>query len=871
MEDRELLDLDFGKYLIALKRRWVPMVGVFLAAIGLSALSITLLKPSYQAEGKLLFKEDRSTMLMGLGNEIGQLKPLVSTQNPLNTQIEILTSTPLLQKTIDALNLKDEEGKPLKPKDFKKKLEVKIIGGTDVLKVVYTSSDPKLAAAVVNQLIQFYREIDILNKRDEAQAARKSIANQLPKAEAALRQAEIALRQFKLQNKIVDLAEESKSAVEKIKILDNDIATTKARFEGVEAQVKAWRKQLGLSFEQAIAAQILSKSPAIQAIFKDLEQVEQDLANERSRYQESHPIVVTLKEKQTEIRDNLQRQIRKTLGSEARIPDGLLENNRDRQTQNLMEDYIQIEKERLDLAQQLLSQYNSRAAYQQRANLLPKLEQKQRVLERQLETARTTYTSLFQKIQEAQLAAQKDSTNVSIVEGAIVPEKPQLSQPLKVLALGTILGAFLSTTTVLVLERKDRTLKTVKEIKQLFGYPLLGIVPSLDRQKKFARLDENSELPIPTLVVQNTPDSPISESYRMLQSNLKFLSSDRQQKIIVVTSSVSKEGKSTVAANLAAAMAQVRHKVLLVDANLHHPIQHRIWELYPNVGLSNLLVEQITLSKALKQAVIPNLDILSSGVIPPSPATILDSQRMTLLLREFTRKYDFVIIDTPSLNLAADAPILSRMADGMLLVVKPGVVERDSAIFAKEILEQSGQNVLGIVVNGVIPDREPYSYYYFAPESKQESASNNNYPEVREDRLPPSWSIASNEFSLDDGYTPSIELGNTSIHELEQIALDFQYNWEQLQSLVNDQEEELVMQEQTIRELQERLNRASQRERLTLEQELAYELEKQKMLRATLVGQRYNLQKKHELLRQYQVLQRGQVYRSQDIPSIDSV
>ncbi|WP_229414732.1 MULTISPECIES: CpsD/CapB family tyrosine-protein kinase [Moorena] len=185
----------------------------------------------------------------------------------------------------------------------------------------------------------------------------------------------------------------------------------------------------------------------------------------------------------------------------------------------------------------------------------------------------------------------------------------------------------------------------------------------------------------PQVIVRNTPRSPISESYRMLQANLKFLSSDKALKAVTVTSSLPQEGKSTVSANLAAVIAQRGSKVLLIDADLHKPVQHRIWDLSNEVGLSNMLVNQVNLGDAIKP-VIETLDVLTSGVVPPNPAVLLDSQRMASLINHVASRYDFVIIDTPSLNVAADAPILGKMTDGVLLVSRPGVVDSGSAAFA---------------------------------------------------------------------------------------------------------------------------------------------------------------------------------------------
>jgi capsular exopolysaccharide synthesis family protein len=210
----------------------------------------------------------------------------------------------------------------------------------------------------------------------------------------------------------------------------------------------------------------------------------------------------------------------------------------------------------------------------------------------------------------------------------------------------------------------------------------------------------------------------------MLQANLKFLSSDKELRAIVVTSSVPKEGKSEVSANLAVTMAQVGRRVLLVDADMRHPSQHHIWGLTNLIGLSNILVGEAEFKVAVRE-VMSRLDVLPSGVIPPNSVGLLDSKRMASLIETFSKNYDFVIFDTPPLAGVADAPILGKMADGILLVVRPKVVDSASANAAKEFLVRSGQNVLGLVANGVIIKNEPDSYFYYTKEdyTKQGSIS----------------------------------------------------------------------------------------------------------------------------------------------------
>lgn len=201
----------------------------------------------------------------------------------------------------------------------------------------------------------------------------------------------------------------------------------------------------------------------------------------------------------------------------------------------------------------------------------------------------------------------------------------------------------------------------------------------------------------------------------MLQANLKYLNAFNAAKVIVVTSSVPKEGKSTLCANLAATMAQIGQKVLIVDADMHRPTQHEIWKISNHEeGLSNIITEPASLETKFHK-VIENLNVVTSGFLPPNPLAVIESKRMGTFLEECSKNYDYVFIDTPPLASTADAVTLGRMVDGVLIVIRPGVADSNSSNLAKEYLEQSGQKVLGIVVNGVLPENEPHrsqSHYY---------------------------------------------------------------------------------------------------------------------------------------------------------------
>jgi capsular exopolysaccharide synthesis family protein len=646
-----------------------------------------------------------------LGKEIGELDSLQSNPqiNPLDTEGEVIRSIAISPKVMTALNLKDKKGLPVKPKEFLKRLEVKSVKGTDVLQLSFKSNDAKEAASVVNQLMNFYLENNIRTNRATAAAARKFIEEQLPKTKATVRQADAALRSFKEKNRVIDLQEEAKSAVSVLADVESKIAQAQVDLTNANARSTALQNQLGMNSQQAAAISSLSQSQGVQKVLEDLQAVEGQLQVERSRFQEDAPVIVNLKSKEAFLKDLLQKRIKEVLGNQPQPADGNLQIGE--LQQKLTEEFINSQVERFVLTGQLAALAKVDSSYKQRANILPQLQQSQRDLEREVEAAQATYETLLKKLQEVRITEQQNVGNARIIQAALLPEKPVSPRKSFNFGLGGVVGVLLAIVSALVLDAGDTSLKTVREVRELLRYTLLGIIPNFENIDKVNSRRRALERGIPKIPVRDAPRSLISETYGMLYANLKFLSSDKEVRVITITSAVPKEGKSTVCANLALAIAQLGFRVLLIDADMRHPSQHAVWELPNSVGLSNVIVEQIQLKTAIKEA-MPNLYVLTCGLVPPNPLALLNSRRMASLIEDFSQTYDYVIIDTPPLSAAADARILSAMTDGMLMVVQPKLVDSANAIAAKELLAQSSQNVLGMVINGVSPENEPDSYFY---------------------------------------------------------------------------------------------------------------------------------------------------------------
>ncbi|MBD2245418.1 polysaccharide biosynthesis tyrosine autokinase [Nostoc sp. FACHB-888] len=697
--------INFQQYLLIVKRRWLLIAIIIGSIFGLTSLVTFSQKPIYEAEGKLLFnKQNGVSSLTGVSEQLGQLSGVTNLSNPLETEAEIIRSNPIARKTIAELQLKDKLGEPLEIDNFLRNLKIKSIRGTDILQLSYRSVDPEQATIIINRLMSVYLQSNIRANRSEATAAREFLNKQLPLVEVKVIEAEAAQRRFKEKYQIVSLEEEAIEGVKRLNELSSQTTQLRAQLVDARTRSSALQNQLALNTRQAMALSTLSQSKAVQQVLSEYQKVQDELAVERSRFTDDHPIITSLLNKEQALKEQLEGRVTQTLGTSQPVPEQDLQIGELKQA--LTANLVQVEVERLGLENQVGVLMKAFMLYQARLRILPKLEQQQLQVQRRLQVAQTTYEQMLKRLQEVQVVENQNVGNARIVSEALLPKKPVSPRILLNLALGGFLGFFLAIGAALLLEAGDKSVKTAEEAQQLFEYPLLGTIPVFDQKVRLARGESITELP-----VLDNPYSSVNAAFEMLQINLGFTFSDKELKVIVISSSVMNEGKSFVAANLAVATAQMGRRVLLIDADMRRPRQHEIWKQPNLMGLSNVLVGQATLAEAAKEAVI-NVELLTAGTMPPNPAALLDSQRMNALLKQAAQDYDCVIIDTPPLSILADASIVGKMADGMLLIARPSVVNSAAAKATKALLEHSRVPMLGMVVNGVATDNNDYNYYY---------------------------------------------------------------------------------------------------------------------------------------------------------------
>lgn len=342
------------------------------------------------------------------------------------------------------------------------------------------------------------------------------------------------------------------------------------------------------------------------------------------------------------------------------------------------------------------------------------------------------YINLLNSLESIRLARLQNTPSIVQIEPASVPDEPVRPRTLMNTALATVVGLMLAAGIVFLVEHLDDTLKTPEDIERVLGVPVLGFVAEMQYKGKGAE----------EIYVTRQPRSPVSEAFRSLRTNLEFASVQKPIRTLLVTSPGPSEGKTTVAANLAAIYSQAKKRVALVDADMRRPHVHRFLGLSNRDGLSNLFRNQASVQNVSHAKVeLPHLLIITSGSLPPNPAELLGSDRMVDILSELQANTEMVVIDTPP-SLVADAQVLAAKVDAVLIVIRPGVTNAEAARSSMESYRRAGARVVGVVLNRIPRNRSYYygGYKYYSPYSESKGYFSGNSSDLLEneesDRLP---------------------------------------------------------------------------------------------------------------------------------------
>ncbi len=332
----------------------------------------------------------------------------------------------------------------------------------------------------------------------------------------------------------------------------------------------------------------------------------------------------------------------------------------------------------------------------------------QTTLQAQITTWQGTYAQLLSNLQ-------KGTPNyLSVMEPAQLPVSPVGPRIAQNVMLAAAIGLALSVCGAFLMEYIDDTVHSSEDVRKDLGLAVIGSIADIKGKDYASKL-----MPI------KQPRSPVAEAYRMLRTNLQFSDIDHPRRVLLMTSCGPLEGKSVTAANLSIVMAQSGKRVILVDADLRRPMQHKVFTLQDAFGLTSILLNpSMPLDEVLQATSVANLRVLTCGPIPPDPSELLSSKRMADVITALRQEADIVIFDTPPALVVTDASVLSTRADGVLMVIQAGRTRRTAAKQAKEALVAVGANIVGVVLNRLeVHNGSYYTYYTPTEEERKQSSS----------------------------------------------------------------------------------------------------------------------------------------------------
>lgn len=713
--------IDLGRYWQVIRRHWVPATATFAGIVTLSLVAALASKDVYEAEAVLEIEPRSIEKSIGIPDSSPEVKKTILEKDPIETEANILGSRTIVEKVIKELDLKSDNGKPFTYKKARKALSVQPVTGTELLQISFENEDPDVAVAFVKRAVELYSDGDATFNTEQDRKDADFIERELPRLEMAVEDAEADLRNFKNRNGISDLKGQITADIDSVAQIENQINQVSADLRDINARYNRLQNQLGLSWQEAAAVSSLSQSASLQQTLTELQKVKVQLAQQSNILSDQAPQIISLKEKQADLDALLRQEIASSLNPQqkklAEKFNILRLGNLKQGELSQLETFADLGLQKEGLEQRLSSLKQSYSKYQRRSNISPQLQEQQRQLERKLKSVTQNYETLLSKANDIGIRQNYRADKVRIISDAALAEDPVNPDGKVIVAAGAMMGLLFGTALAFLLDLKDNTIKNTQEVESMFAYPLQGVVPdmSLDGKTQPLQLPGVEGSNRPESVVSEVSMMPLKEAYQNIQVNLKLLDTKAQNKVIAITSSVPQEGKSSVSANLAVARSQCGQRILLIDADMRRPTQHRIWEISNQIGLSEVLERQADWRDGV-QNVMPNLDVLTAGSIPNNPIALLDSLAFTDFIDKVSQAYDQVIFDTPPIIGIADTKIIGRAVDGFLFVVRPGVADYSSATAAKKMLDNTKQKVLGVIVNGANMKREPYHYssYYYA-------------------------------------------------------------------------------------------------------------------------------------------------------------
>ncbi|MBI5154163.1 polysaccharide biosynthesis tyrosine autokinase [Candidatus Poribacteria bacterium] len=719
-------------------RKWLILF-CFVLAFFIGAFDLRNTRPQYVATAVMKYEPETARVF-----EFSDGTAVPAGTEELRTQIELIASPSVAERVIDALpaeparadtgdpgntrsgalveQLQEAIGKArlffrtealgldvaeIDPEILQRQLRISsLLSGLDVsqrpktylIEVAYYSADPRRAAIIANefcrQFIDFVGEVRYRASED----ARGSAKGNIEDIRTKLGDAESKLLEYQVAD--VRLLEMKKKITEgQIQELYNAIDEAESELIKLEADAHG----LEMAQERGV---ILSENAELRDVRKRINELMIKRANLVAEAQPNHPDLIKTEREITILDDNLTSAVL-ALRVESDVRMSVVRQTLDVQKRRL--ENLEVE---LDFLGKSLIEHNA--------------------LSRDAETYRQLYAEMLTKYKEMTVASTMQNSPLSIVATADIPRFPESPKVTRVMLLYLLLGLFAGVLLALALEHLDRTVKSPSQVESMFGLPTLGLVPFLNGAKLgFLARRKGRQIQLVSTIGSKSPEA---EAFRYLRTSIQYSSAGERPKVLVVSSTTPREGKSTATINLAITVAGRGERTLLIDADLKKPVLHQTFRISRIPGLTDVL----TGNRKIEECIVPSgiedsLFLLPAGPSVPSPVDLLDSDAMTKLLEGLRSEYSTILIDSPPLTGMADAYVLARRSDGLCLVVRAGMTRRDLLSKAVSALDHVGARILGAIYNASNRDRKHskyygYGYYAYGYDQPDETGSEATTP-----------------------------------------------------------------------------------------------------------------------------------------------
>jgi capsular exopolysaccharide synthesis family protein len=695
-------------YLLILRKHQWLILSFMLAVVTIVSVATFRMQPVYVATTRIELGRENANILPFQGTD--SYDYLLDLENYIETQSKILTSETLALQTIRTGVLSGQpqfpnvdassealatgslanQKRPPELAAFLGSLSVKRVPNSRLMDISFEATSPELAAQVVNAHIRNFIDQNRRSHYDATTSATTWLTDQLDELKIKVKNSEDARLDYERKNQIWELDDKQNLTTQRLSEISRQL---------IEAQGERMKKQSLFEFAKQGDADIVPQirdSAGVQDLLRRRSELNGQYTEALNQYGPNFPKVLRLQSQLKEIDQNLDREKR---GVVARLGS---EYHEAQQREELLTRTLDQQKSEANLMSERMVQYN--------------------ILKRDAEADKALYDGLLTKLKEAGISAALQSSNIRVVDPAMIPSYPSRPAKARNIALAFLIGLVGGIGLAILREYMDNTVKTPDDVEALARLPSLAVVPAFDesngdgrRRKTIGEAIGNGHARHVELVAQHLPKSQMSEAFRALRTALLLSQAGRPPQVILVTSALPREGKTTAAANLAVTLAQLGDRTLLIDADLRKPGVGRLLNMNGGkyAGLSSYLAGVSSLELVTVQhPAIPNLSAIPTGPLPPNPADLLSSHKLADAIAELRTKFKFIVIDTPPVMAATDAVILSVQADGVLLVVRSGETPKEAFTRTRDLLVSVKCRLLGVVLNAVNSNAPDYYYSY---------------------------------------------------------------------------------------------------------------------------------------------------------------